>query len=351
MQDIASLYNQSRHTDVVSLYQTSTSDNHSDPLVSQYVAASYFKLGNYHEAYQILKAIYSVLIDNVSYLSLYAATCRNLGRLDESKMLFERALNIDSSDIYLKNNYSNLLIDLNRFSEARSILAEILESNPDYEDAKLNLHRVDSHLLASSGGLRKTGITSTSSPADQLPIDSNSDFSDPLFFAFSKEEVERTAPFRPVASSGQFSDSIQELQTNLPPSNPSQAASDQIKLAYLSISEGNPQFALKLCTQAYPSLRNKSELFSCAGDAYISLKQFAKAETAYLHSIALGGNSFKNFFNLATISMLKKDLGLADFYLLQASYVDASDSNLVKMKKSIHQLRQSNTPSFSFTSS
>ena len=246
----------------------------------------------------------------------------------------------------MKNNYSNLLIDLGRLSEAKQILEDIISVNPDYEDARVNLHRLESQLSlsknTSSTANNKIPVEHTSTPNDAVH-----NFYDPLLFAFSQEEVERTAPFRPT--SGVNSKSISDLKSKLPTPKSSQIASDQIKLAYKAISDNNAEFALKLCTQAYSVISDKSQLFSCVGDAYISLKNYKYAEIAYLHSIALGSKNFKNYFNLVSICMLKKDLLLAEYYLMKASYIDSSNPNIKKIAQSINNLKKTGCSFYEFS--
>ena len=96
-------------------------------------------------------------------------------------------------------------------------------------------------------------------------------------------------------------------------------------------------------------IAEKSQLFSCVGDAYVSLKSYNQAEAAYLHSIALGSKNFKNYFNLVSISMLKKDLQLAEYYLMKASYIDSSNPNVKKIAQSIKHLKKSGCSSFDFS--
>ena len=346
MKDIVSLYNESRHTEVIALFNSPEINDKSDATVCQYAAASYFRLAQYDEAYELLSDIYSVQFSNVSYLSLYASTCRHLGKFDEASKIFQEALKINSNDIYLKNNYSNLLIDLGRLSEAKEILTDIISKNSDYEDARANLHRLESQLILSNQSSSSENNNTISAGLDVAMHDSADNFYDPLLFAFSQEEVKRTAPFRPT--SGDNSKSISDLKSKLPVPDTSRVASDQIKLAYQAISDNNAEFALKLCTQAYSVIADKSQLFSCVGDAYISLKNFKEAEIAYLHSIALGSSNFKNYFNLVSISMLKKDLQLAEYYLMKATYIDSSNPNIKRLAQSINKLKKSGCSPFAF---
>ena len=347
MQDIVSLYNQSRHTEVIALFNSPENINKSDPLFCQYAAASYFRLAQYEEAYEVLSDIYSMQLSNVSYLSLYAATCRHLGKYNEANKIFQEALKIDENDICLKNNYTNLLIDLGRLSEAKEILTNILLTNPDYEDARANLHRLESQLSLSNPISSSANDKMISKKLPDASNDAPHNFYDPLLFAFSKEEVERTAPFRPT--SGLNSKSISDLKSKLPIPKSSQIASDQMKLVYQAISDNNAEFALKLCTQAYSVVADKSQLFSCVGDAYVSLKNYKQAEIAYLHSIALGSKNFKNYFNLVSICMLKKDLLLAEYYLMKASYIDSSNPNIKKIAQSINNLKKTGCSFYEFS--
>ena len=93
-----------------------------------------------------------------------------------------------------------------------------------------------------------------------------------------------------------------------------------------------------MCSKISQLLPIHAEVFSCVGDAYISLKRFQDAESYFLHALNIGGDSFKLYFNLATISLMKKQSGLASYYLRKASSIDASHPQLAAMKDSISQL-------------
>ena len=112
-----------------------------DPLESQLFAASYFRLGNYTKAYDILSNLESSLINDVNYLSMYGATCRRLGNHTKAKELFEKALVISPESKIINNNYSNLLIDFKQYDKAISILTQIVHDHPSYNDAVENLNR------------------------------------------------------------------------------------------------------------------------------------------------------------------------------------------------------------------
>ena len=129
------LFNQGKYSDIISVFDSRGFNLSSSPEDLQVLAAAYFRIGEFQKALHILRTLESSLSNKPDYLSLYATTLRRLGFLDEALTNFEKALALDSSNIQIKNNYSNLLIDLNKFHEAKVILDEILVEKPDYQDA------------------------------------------------------------------------------------------------------------------------------------------------------------------------------------------------------------------------
>lgn len=346
MQSVFELYQANRHTDVVSLYLKSDWRPQVDPDKIYVVAASYFKLGEYSESYQFLKAISSSYSEDINFLSLYAASCRHVGHLSESKSIFLRALSIDPDNINVLNNYSNLLIDLHEYEEAYLILNELVKNNPDYSDACLNYRRVQ-HIrdLGSLNSSTELASDSSATQSSELFTEhaeksqkTSSSYFDPLLFAFTVDEVKRTAPFRPSLSKLK-SGALAELEDAMPLQDQNAVAADQLNLAFRAVKDGNPSFALETCTHALTALSNNSELYSCVADAYLSQKNFVLAELYFLHSIALGSNSFKNHFNLASLACMKRDFSLAEYYLGIANSLDRSNSLVEKLKTQIASLR------------
>ena len=333
MQTILEFYQASRHHDVISYFKSSDLRPQTDPFACKFVAASYFQLGDFGEALELQQDIYSSFDGDPLFLSMHGATLRHLGRLEEANSIFKKALEIDSDNPALKNNYANLLIDLKRYSEAHEILTNLADADPQYLDAQQNLSRVK-QLMASSS------LTDfdASSQSTSMFTDDDTDFFDPLFHAFSEEEVKRTAPFRPVGVQATESQSLSNLQESLLKPENNLVALDQLKLAQRAVSERNPKYALELCSKATHDLSHHAELFSCVGDAYISLKRFKDAESAYLHAIAIGGTNFKNYFNLASLSLMKKNLSLVRYYLGRASSIDPSSPQVESMQKSLSQM-------------
>ena len=345
MQSILESYQASRHHDVIQSYISSDLRPQSDPYTCKYVAASYFQLGSYKQALELQEEIFTSFDGDPLFLSMYGATLRHLGRFDEAHSAFTQALEIDADNPTLKNNFANLLIDLKEYSKAHEILSSLIESDPQYSDARTNLMRVEQYLQNSSNPVSNSSVASGS---DEKHV-KDSDFYDPLFYAFSEDEVKRTAPFRPSTDKSPKSKSLDNLKQNLIPADNSRIALDQLKLAEKAVAEGNPKFALELCSKISQLLPAHAEVFSCVGDAYISLKRFKDAESSFLHALNIGGDSFKLYFNLATISIMKKQSGLAAFYLRKASSIDASHPQLVAMKDSISQLANTSSVKDTFS--
>ena len=85
MQSISALYQAGHYGDAVSLYLSSNFRPQIDPGKIFVAGAAYFKLGEYRESYRCLQSIQVSYSEDINFLSLYAASCRHLGKLDESK--------------------------------------------------------------------------------------------------------------------------------------------------------------------------------------------------------------------------------------------------------------------------
>ena len=119
--DYLSLYRSSKHSDVINHFKSQITSPAAEPEISKIVAASFFALGDLSSCYEILFSIESCFSSDIEYLSMFGACCRRLGKLHDAKSLLEKALNCDPTSLPAKNNYANLLIDLNSFEEAETI--------------------------------------------------------------------------------------------------------------------------------------------------------------------------------------------------------------------------------------
>ena len=73
---------------------------------------------------------------------MYGATA-SLESLEEASAVFQNALLSDESNPVLRNNYTNLLID--QVSQL-NLSSELVSAFPDYNDAKVNLERVNFYI-------------------------------------------------------------------------------------------------------------------------------------------------------------------------------------------------------------
>ena len=222
---------------------------------------------------------------------------------------FRQSYFSDGSNIYLQNNYANLLIDLGEFDRATDILNDLLHANPNYDD-KLNLNRIE---FARNSSSRQNSTESTFPSLD------------PLLQAFDDHEVESFGRLK--------SDS--KVFTKIPDPDQRNVGLDKIKLAEKAVAEGSPAFALDLCSHALQLLGPEPCIYDCAADAYISLKSYANAERAILHAALMHGLTIKHCINLISISCMTGDINLANYYLERAYAIDPSNDNLETCKSNI----------------
>ena len=78
---------------------------------------------------------------------MYAAILRRLSLFERAEHKFKEALKIDPTAKDVRNNYTNLLIDQGRLTEAKEILEALVKQDPDYSDAHNNLERVKELLI------------------------------------------------------------------------------------------------------------------------------------------------------------------------------------------------------------
>ena len=200
----------------------------------------------------------SILGDSVEYLSLYGATCRRLGLFDLAASHLKKAIQLDPSNITIQNNYANLLIDLNEFDESRKILTSILDSNPQYIDARENLNRLNYKV--------STQVQENNSVDLDVSRSRQSDF-DPLMLAFTDEEVKN---FSRLTQPKVTHKSAAKLAKEIPEVNSQILASEQLKLAQQSIIDRNYEFCLELCSKVLKAIGPNEAVYDCAADAYIA---------------------------------------------------------------------------------
>ena len=115
---------------------------------------------------------------------MYASTARRQGDLKKAHELFNTALKLDPESPLIRNNYANLLIDMQKYDDALAILESILQEHPDYKDAIFNRNRLND-LMSTHNTVAAKNIEPSSSPIVLTDID----LGDPLLLAFDQDEV------------------------------------------------------------------------------------------------------------------------------------------------------------------
>ena len=339
MQDLEpiflSLFQQSRHSNVVEKARDLNVTPGSNPTVSKILAASLFSLSEYSQANDILSQLESVFGDDLDFLILFATNCRRLGLFHDAKRLFEKGLALsDSPPPQLLNNYANLLIDFSRYDEARKYLNKAISLLPDYEDALKNLKRLNK--------LIKSDLTSSLDSSDK----STTKFADPLLLSFTNEEV--------LYSDNRYFDNkpqrSEALLSDLPSPSSVSVAYEKIDAAFKANANSQHHLALKMCSSAFSVIGPNGRLFDCISDAYISLKKFAYAEICILQAISFDSFTTSRCFNLVSLSLMRGDKLTANYYLDKLSELDSSHPQLGRLREIVAKQSINSPSSFDFTS-
>lgn len=329
LESLSNQFAAGRFSEVINRALSSSVSPGTAPNESKILAASYFRLGDFEKARSILIELEAIFSESPDYLSLYAATSRRLGLLDDADKLFKRALQIVPKSTQIRNNYANLLIDLERYDEAMNLLDNVLIDQPSYQDALSNRNRLillqeQKKQSSSSAANIKNGLEST--------------FLDPLLMSFDQEEID-------FSNSRYFaqSNTNKQMKTLAKPSERS-VALDQLSFAEASILAGDSNTVLKICTQVSKVLGQDARIYDIASDAYLNLNQISQAEICLLHSLAIGGITPKRCCNLASFSMIRKNFDLAEHYLSQAASIDPSSEHVSKIKALLSKQKSSAQP-------
>lgn len=321
-------FQQGHFGEVISLAQSNNINPNNDPNCSHILAASYFSLGQLPESIDILSELESSLANDSNYLGLYGAALRRSGDLVASEKYFLRALESDPNSLILQNNYANLLIDSKRYDEAYTILSKIVSIDSSYIDAAENLNRLMS-------------LRSLSDPVDASSKDNRTDsikcntsksldtLLDPLLMAFASDEVKSFGRLEPLSGLKKVTDNPDVRSIGL----------EKLQLANKAVAEGNSDYALKLCSQSYVQLGCESVIYDCASDAYLRANRFLESELSILHALAMSGPSIKLFINLISLSSMRRDFKLAEFYFDKALCLDSTNPVLPSIRQQLDKLK------------
>ena len=304
--DLLKIFEEGNYNKIVSEWQDNENQLNSDPERAYIVAAAHFRLGNYETACKLCEGLEGSFSNNVNFLAMYAAILRRLMLLDRAEGIFNKALSIRPEAPDVLNNYSNLLIDQERFDEAEKILKDLIKIHPNFTDALANLQRLE--LLREES--KKPLTINNDNENDDI-------FGDPLDEAFEVSEVVKCG-----SKIGSFTAAVENILPDPQKEDLETADLELLKLAEAQIRSKQYNGALEILSKIRKRKGANGVLYKVASDAKIALQKFEKAEILALLAYINGEKSIANFVNLASLSAMRKDQAMAKHWLTEAKRID-----------------------------
>lgn len=310
--ELVALFEQRNFQSILDRAQRDEITPATNPNAANIVAAALFQIGRYSECLLWCEGLSPSLSGDASFTSMHGAVLRRAGRLDEAERVFRAALEMHPNNPFLRNNFANLLIDQNSFAEAESILQALLKENPEYEDARENLNR-----LEFQRGLVKASPDSTATRTS-IQDPSRNQLSDPLFAAFSDEEVALAGGIAAEHSSNKQGKKIKAglNADSLPNRSLELELQEALSLARQTV-DADPQQVIRDCNLLHEKLGVQAPIYEVAAEAYIQLRLFGDAETCLLVAHSLGSTEPSISLNLANLAAMRGDQRLALQWLEQ----------------------------------
>lgn len=299
-----------------------------NPTESLIVAGAFFQLNKYQECTEWCEHLYPVMASKPEFLSMYGAALRRIGRQNDAQKIFLEGIQGLNSSKELLNNYANLLIDMERFSEARQILSNLVGENPTYNDARENLNRLN---YIESSLIRENNNQSNKSTNQSASKEEVVNFADPLLDAFTQQEVELSVKNKKFKS---FTNSEKEFISKLPQIDTSKTLNELIILARELVMK-TPDQCLSICEHLYRELPMQEIVYEIAGQAYVNLKRFNDAERCWLIALAMGSADITILLNLANVAHLRGDILLSSYWLEQVARKEPNHPKLEEIKKAL----------------
>ena len=292
-----------KHDEIIRNFEnlSASSPNDLDVDTRFFAMYAYCMVNLYHKASSVGKYLLPLMPMSIDFLSLYAVSLRKTGDISESQKVFCMALDIDPQNLTILNNYSNLLIDLGDLSQASEVLNRVLNINPLYQDAQINLNRLN-HLLAT----KQKDIVAKTSVSNNYTL-TTIGLIDPLVDSLSTE----LASF----SNDLNSNGKELLDTLLSNSDYKKAyanssASELLDLGRKFLPE-SPKEVITHCNRIINLHGPLYDVYVLAGDAYILLKLFADAETSFWSAHYLKRDCKVVIANLVSLLTMRNDMALA----------------------------------------
>lgn len=315
--DLLTVFEKGNYSEVINNWENNQFQISNDPNSAFIVAAAHFRLGNLEKAREICESIDGPFSTNAAFLSMYAAILRRSNLLTRAEEVFLRALEISPNSKEISNNYSNLLIDQEKFDDAIKILSKILKNHPEYTDAKLNLERAE----AIKKEKQQQEIKSIPQP------ENDDNLGDPLEQAFNVEEVNRLG-----GKIGSVTATVGDILLPDDAKNIEDAELEMLRLATDQIKDKQFRGALDLLSSLREKVGTYSSLYKASSDAMIGLEKYKDAEIFALLAYINDENSVANYINLASLAAMRKDQLMAKAWLSKAEKLDKNNDSVVQCK-------------------
>ena len=312
--ELAALFQQRNFQSILDRAQRDEITPATNPNAASVVAAALFQMGRFTDCMLWCEALSPSLSGDASFVSMHGAVLRRVGRLGEAEKVFRTSLKTHSENPFLLNNFANLLIDRQEFKEAESILKSLLKKDPNYDDAKANLNRLEFQrtLKESDPQINKSAST--------VPTPAEEHLMDPLAAAFSDEEVALAGGIAAQNDSKKQENASKKglNSDNLPTRDLELELQEAIALARQTV-EVDPAQVINDCTLLHTKLGVQAPIYEVAAEAYIRLQLFGDAETCLLVAHSLGSTEASVSLNLANLASMRGDQRLALQWLEQLS--------------------------------
>ena len=312
--ELGALFDQRKYQGVLEIAKADEITPASDPQAANVVAASLFQLGRFPECLLWCEGLHPALQGEPSFSSMYGAALRRVGRLDDAEKVFRQAISQHGDNKFLQNNFANLLIDKQSFDEAEQILRSLLEDDPSYEDARLNMNRLKfkRNLAETSSKIAQEspGSQLIQAPNQNTSRQDDNAFVDPLEAAFSDEEVKLAGGINVNTPN----DNSELNLDNLPKRELQAELQEALSLARQTV-ETDPQQTINDCTLLHNKLGVQAPIYEVAAEAYIKMQLFGDAETCLLTAHGLGSQEASILLNLANLAAMRGDQRLSLHWL------------------------------------
>ena len=320
--ELSNLFEQRKFQSILERAQSDEISPANNPHASNIVAAALFQIGRFSDCLLWCEALSPSLSGNASFISMYGAVLRRLGRLEEAEQVFRAALETNSDNPFLRNNFANLLIDRQEFKEAELILKNLLKKSLIMRMKKNLIIKFQQNLTESAPRSDKSAAPEQFLNDDLLI--------DPLA--------------APLATKLQ---SQVELPLDKPPKN-KKVKQGLIQRLYRGNGIRAPetillhvkplrliQQAIQDCILLHNKLGVQAPIYEVAAEAYIRMKLFGDAETCLLVAHSLGSNDASISLNLANLAAMRGDQRLALQWLEQLSQRQPDHPQLDAVRKTL----------------